>query len=153
MARRMDLQKEDVPHHFEAVSLRPVLQLAGWPVALVSAASGVIAAARAPGPLVEASGVLLVVLGSVLIMGLIRCRRFETVVTRKLVSAGAGPLRQSVPVSFVERAEEREASSWRLLYARREVVLEIGYDARRLVVPSVDPGQLIAAVLEVQHLG
>ncbi len=144
--------EDEIPLHFEGVPLRPWLEFSGWPVALGCAAAGVVTAARAAGPAVEALGVLLVAVGSVLIAALVRCRRYETVITRRLVSGGAGPLRHRVPVGFIDRLQAREASSWRRLYAARELVVEIAYGGRRFVIPSADPEELVTAIGEAQQL-
>jgi hypothetical protein len=55
-----------------------------------------------------------------------------------------------VPVGFIERFEEREAGGWRRLYAEAELVLWLSARERFLVVPTRDPGAIVAAVDEAQ---
>jgi hypothetical protein len=84
--------------------------------------------------------------GGTLTVALIRCRRFETVVTARLLTVGAGPLRHRVPIGFIERVETRGAGSWRRLYADREAVLHLQSGARILVFPTREPDELVSAI-------
>jgi hypothetical protein len=146
MQRRLGLDKEEVPLHFEGVALRSWVRALGWPVAAVCVVVGIGLAARAAVFAVEGLGVVLAAVGGTLIVALIRCRRFETVVTARLLTVGAGPLRHRVPVGFIERIEVRDATSWRRLYADQEVILQLQSGARTLIFPSHDPAELISVV-------
>lgn len=146
----MKLRRDELPLHFEGLRLRPWIVLAGWPLALAAASLGTVVVGKASQPLADAAGLLVGVLGAVLIAGLIRCRRYETVLGPSLLTIGAGPFRRRVPVGALERPEVRDAASWRRLYADRELVLEAPEHGQRFIVPSADPEALQAALLEAR---
>ena len=116
MRRSLSLEVDDVPLHFEGLALRRSMATFGWELAGVCTVGGVGLAVAARGVLVEAAGVMLTVIGAVLLVGLLRCRRFEIVVGPRLLEVGAGPLRRRVPVGFVVNFERRAATSWRRLF-------------------------------------
>lgn len=146
MPSRFGIEKDEIPLHFEAVALRRWAQGVGWIAASAFIVGGVVQAAGAERSLVEALGVVLAGTGGVLAVLLVRCRRIETVVTERLLTVSAGPLRRRVPVGFIERFETRPARSWRRFYALLELVLVIGHDGRQLAIPSDDPAELASAV-------
>ncbi len=142
----MSLDKDDIPLHFEGARLRPAVEGGGWLIAVVLTAGGVGLAATAGGWAVEAFGVVAAGIGGAALVGLIRCRQFETVVNRRFLRGAAGPLRGRLPVGFIEGVAVRAATSWRRLYSDREVVVETPSHVRTLVVPSRDPKALIEAI-------
>jgi hypothetical protein len=152
MGGGLRLDAGDAPLHFEGMRLRSSVAAFGWELAGVCTVGGVGLAVAAKGALVEAVGVVLTLIGSVLLVAMLRCRRFEIVVGPRLVEAGAGPLRRRIPVGFIERSETREAGSWRRLFAETEIVFWLTARERMLVVPTRDPAALIEAVTEA-HTG
>ncbi len=146
MASRLELDKEDIPHHFESVTVRGWILVVGSMMAVSSIVVGVATAAGARWLLIESLGVALAGFGGVVALLLIRCRRVETVVTKRLLIVSAGPLRRRVPVGFIEGCESRPATSWRKLFADRELFLRVGHDGRDVVVPTVDPVELASAM-------
>jgi hypothetical protein len=147
----MKLQREEVPSHFEAVRLAPWVGVVGWPVVVASAVTGVVLAARASSrPAVEVLGVALAVVGALLIAGLVRCRTFETVVGRRLLTVGVGPLRRRVPIGLIEATEVRGARSWRRLFAASELELVLSAGRGSVTVPTRDPEALAAAVRDAR---
>ena len=103
MIRRTSLAEEEVPLHYEGVPLKSLVQLAGWPCGLACAVGGVVMAGKASAFAVELSGVLLAAVGGVIIVALLRYRRFEIVLGPRLLTVGEGPLRQRVPVGLIDR--------------------------------------------------
>lgn len=150
MQRRLGFDEDAVPLHFEGVALRSWVRAVGWPIAVVCVVVGIGVAARAAGFAVEGLGVATAAVGGTLTVALIRCRRFETVVTARLLTVGAGPLRHRVPIGFIERIEPRGAGSWRRLYADWEVVLHLQSGARVLALPTREPGELVSVIEESQ---
>jgi hypothetical protein len=146
----MKLRRDELPLHFEGLRLRRWIVLAGWPLALAAAGVGVVLVGTSVQPLVDAVGLVVGVLGAVLIAGLMRCRRFEIVVGPSLLTVGAGPFRRGVPSGALGHSEVRAARSWRRLYADRELVLDVPDHGQHIVVPSVDPEGLQAALLEAR---
>jgi len=98
------------------------------------------------GSAIELAGALAAAIGAIAIFLLVRCRRFETVLTERWLDAGAGPLRHKVPLELLGRASERDATGWRALYASREVVIDIPAGSRQMVVPSREPDELVAVI-------
>ena len=152
MALKLEHDKEEIPLHFETVTVRGSILVVGWMVAVSCIIVGVALAAGAKWMLVESLGVVLAGLGGVVAVLLVRCRRVEVVVTRRLLTVSAGPLRRRVPVGFIEGCESRSATSWRRFFADREGVLRGGHDGRNLVVPTGDPVEL-ASVLGDREVG
>jgi len=146
----MKLQRDELPLHFEGFQLRRRLVVAGWPLAVAVAGLGVTLAGTARDPLVSATGLVLGVLGAMLIAGLVRCRRCEIVVGHRTVTTTVGPLRRRVPVGLTEDRSLRSATSWRRLYADRELVLELPDRGEAVVLPTAEPEALRAALLEAR---
>lgn len=139
-------ETEKVPRHYEVMRLRAWVQLSGWPLSLVLGAGGVLLAALSATVAPEAVGMVLAAVGAVGIVGLIRCRRFEVVVTEKMLEAIAGPLRRRVPLGFIDAVDVETAVSWRRLYADRQVRVRLQVGERPLLVPSADPDELLAVL-------
>jgi hypothetical protein len=146
MIRRSSLPDDEVPLYFEGIPLKTWALVAGWPLGLACAVGGVALAARASGFAAELSGVVAAALGSVMIVALLRCRRFEIVVGARLLTVGAGPVLRRVPVGLIDRVEDRAATSWRRLYSDRELVLGLTAGDRVMVFPSNDQQEFMAAV-------
>jgi hypothetical protein len=149
MLARLHLDGDDIPLHFERVAISLPLLASGWIVAVLCIGAGIVLAAGAEAIVTESAGVLLAGLGGVLGVFLARCRSVETVVTERLLTTGAGPLRRRIPVGFVERAHARPARSWRRLYAGTELVLDIGHDGKQMTVPSDDPDGLALVLKDI----
>lgn len=142
----MKLGKDELPRHFEAAHLKPWVAVAGWPLAAVTAAAGVALAAGARPAAVEGLGVMLAALAALLIAGLVRCRSYEIVVGRRLISFGVGPFRRRIPVGMVASADARPAGSWRRLYADGELELSLADGRGQLILPSREPRELTEAL-------
>lgn len=135
MIRSTSLQEDEIPLHFEGMYLRAWVKIVGWPLALACAMGGVMVAGKAPGLAVEMAGAIAAATGGVAIVALVRCRRFEIVLGERLLTVGAGPLLRRVPVGLIDRVEERIATSWRRLYADRELALDLSAGTRDIVFP------------------
>jgi hypothetical protein len=150
MIRRTSLPDHEVPLHYEGISLKTWTLVVGWPLGLVSAVGGVVLAGKASGFAVELIGVIAAALGGVLIVALLRCRRFEIVLGARLLTVGAGPLLRRVPVGLIDRVEERAATSWRRLYSDRELAANLTVGDRVLVFPSDEPQEVASAIRGVR---
>jgi hypothetical protein len=146
MIRRTALPDDEVPHYFEGIPLKTWVLVAGWPLGLACAVGGVALAARASGFAAELSGVVAAALGSVMIVALLRCRRFEIVVGARLLTVGAGPVLRRVPVGLIDRVEDRAGTSWRRLYSDRELVLGLTAGTREIVIPCNQPEELLSTI-------
>ena len=131
-------------------ALKVWVQLVGWPLGLACAVGGVGLAGKASAFAVELIGVVVAAASGILLVALVRCRRFEIVLGARLLTVGAGPLLRRVPVGLIERLEESSASSWRRLYSGREVVAHLTVGDRVLVFPSHDPQELLSAIAALQ---
>jgi len=131
--------------------MRPLFAVVGWVAAIVGAVGGVLLSVNAQRWAMEAIGVATAGIGGTMLVALLRCRRFETVVNRRFVETAAGPFTKRLPVGFVDRAELRSATGWRRLYADREVVLTSPTGTQPLVVPTGDPEGLTAVFQDVNE--
>ncbi len=138
-------EESEAPEHWEAAELRPALRAAGWALAVVGGVGGVLLMARGPGPL-EAVGVVAALLGIGAAFLVVRLRRFETVVGARWFEAGAGPFNRRVGRHGLGDLTVRPATSWRRLYADREVVVVIQHSGEELAVPSAEPEELLRAL-------
>lgn len=150
MARNLTRERVDVPLHFENIRLRRGIEATGWLAAVVLTTVGIGLAVSTGGWMVEALGVVTAGCAGVAMVGLVRCRRFETVVNRRFVSGRAGPLVNRLPLGMVEETAVRGATAWRRLYCHREVVLRGPGGVQTLVLPSRDPEALIEAIQSVE---
>jgi hypothetical protein len=146
----MKLRRDEIPLHFEGLRLRRRIVLAGWPLALAAALAGVTLAGLARDPLVKTVGLLLGVLAALLIAGLARCRRCEIVVSGRTVTTSVGPLRRQAPVGWLESGGIRRATSWRRLYADRELVFELPDHEQSFILPTAEPEALREALIEAR---
>ena len=137
----------DLPLYYEASSLKAHVNVAGWVVGVLATAAGIAGFSRAESTVVEAVAVLLVLIGGTLVVALIRCRRYEVTIGKRMIELRIGPSRRTLPAGCVETATVRRASSWRRLYAPRELVLSLSVDTRSLIVPTHDPDDLHAALV------
>ena len=137
----------DLPHHYEASSLKAHVNVAGWVVGVLATAAGIAGFARAESTVAEAVAVLLVLIGGTLVVALIRCRRYEVTVGKRMIELRLGPSRRTLPAGCVEKATIRPATSWRRLYASRELVLSLSVDTRPLIVPTNEPDALRAVLV------
>jgi len=134
---------EDIPLHYESLALRPGVRAAGWAFGVAAVAGGITVMVVGQGTWVEVIGAVVAAAGGAAIAGLIRCGRFETMLGRRWLLAGAGPLRRRVAPDSVDSAiTDRASTGWRRLYAGREEVLELAVHGARLVIPTRDPGAL-----------
>ncbi len=123
------------------------MKVAGWVVGVLATAAGIAGFARAESTVAEAVAVLLVLIGGTLVVALIRCRRYEVTVGKRMIELRLGPSRRILPAGCVEEATPRPATSWRRLYTPRELVLSLSVDTRPLIVPTHDPDELCAALV------
>jgi hypothetical protein len=150
MPSRIELHKDELPLHFEGVGLKPAIRSLGWPFGLVGVVGGTYLVAAGEDFGLELLGVLVAGCCGLLLVGLLRCRRFETVLGTRMLMVAAGPIRKRVPVRYVEELVPRSARSWRRLYADHELVMRLRVGNRPVVVPSDRPDELIAAVKALQ---
>jgi hypothetical protein len=146
----MKLQQDQLPLYYEGLQFRRRLVLAGWPLALAVAGLGVVLVGTSAQPLVDASGLVVGVLGAVLIAGLVRCRRCEIVISGRAVTSTVGPLRRRAPVEWLERGELRRSRSWRRLFADRELVFELPDHGPSFILPTAEPEALKQALREAK---
>jgi hypothetical protein len=137
----------DLPLYYEASSLKAHVKVAGWVVGVLATAAGIAGFARAESTVAEAVAVLLVLIGGTLVVALIRCRRYEVTVGKRMIELRLGPSRRILPAGCVEEATPRPATSWRRLYTPRELVLGLSVDTRPLIVPTHDPDELRVALV------
>lgn len=136
----------DVPIHYEVSYLRYSMRAVGWLVAMLALPGGIAVFVRAGSFAGEAVGALLVVVGVTLVVLLIRCRRYEVTVGKRMIELRLGPFRRTLPAGCVEEATARRASSWRRLYAPREVALALSIETRVVIVPTHEPDDLRSAL-------
>ena len=141
---RTDLR--ELPLHHEWAALPVPLRLVGWLGGLACIIGAVVLAGLFADTALEPVAVVIGLVGVMIAIAVWRCGRWETVVTTRRVAAGAGPFRQRVPIGFVAEVGRCDATSWRRLYAREEVVLRLTRGMPRLAVPTNDPGTLIEAI-------
>ena len=151
MATRRTREQSEIPLHFEKMRLRTIIEAAGWLMAALLTTVGIALAVREASWSTEALGVVAAAVGGATMVGVVRCRYYETVVDRRYVTGRAGPLGDRLPVGMVAESTARPASSWRRLYADREVVLRTPGEDRELVVPSREPESLIEAIRSVDR--
>jgi len=132
----------DLPLHFEASPLKAAVKAAGWMVGILATAAGMAGFVGAESTIAEAVAVLLILIGGTLVVALIRCRRYEVMVGERRVELRLGPFRRTLPTGCVETATGRPATSWRRLYASRELVLSLSVDTRPLIVPTNEADDL-----------
>jgi hypothetical protein len=137
----------DLPLHYEASPLRAAVGAVGWPAGMVAIAVGIAAFVEAGSVAVEAVSALFVVAGSALVVLLVRCRRYEVTIGKRMIEQRLGPFRRTLPTGCVTDAAERPASSWRRLYAPRELRLDLSVESRPLIVPTHDPDELRSALI------
>jgi hypothetical protein len=136
----------DLPRHFEACSLATWARWAGWPLAGACCIGGISLVVRAESKTVEGAAALGVLVGVLLVVGLVRCRRYEIVVGRRTLGLSCGPYRHTVPLGSIEKGEARAAGGWRRLYADRELELVTSLGDRRFLVPTRDENELRPAL-------
>ena len=139
----------DLPLHYEASPLGAPFLATGWPAGVIAIVAGIAAFVKAASVAAEAFSALFVVVGSALVVLLVRCRRFEVVVGKRLTELRLGPFRRTLPTGCVIDAVEQPASSWRKFFAPRELVLSLSIGTRPLVVPTHDPDGLSSALRTV----
>ena len=150
MPSRVELHRDELPLHFEGVLLKPVIRYAGWPVTAAGMAVGTYLVGTSETVPMEVLGVLTAGWCGLLLVALIRCRRFETVLGTRMLMMGAGPFKRRLPIGYIENLEPRNATSWRRLYSDRELVLHLRVGDRPIVVPSDHPEDLASAVQATQ---
>jgi hypothetical protein len=142
----MRLTESSLPHHFESTPVKPAISVPGWIIGAICFAGGIAIAISPLAEWADIAGPALACTGAIIMMALYRCRQFEVTVGDKLVTTGAGPFRQSVPVGAVEKLTKRPATAWRKLYADQEVALTVTVSSGVVVVPSSDPQELVRAL-------
>jgi len=136
----------DLPLFYEASSLRAHVKVAGWVAGVLATVVGIAGFARAESTAAEAAAVFLVLIGATLVVALIRCRRYEVTVGKRMIELRLGPFRRILPAGCVETATVRRASSWRRLFAPRELVLTLNLGTPPVIVPTNEPDELCAAL-------
>ena len=141
----------DLPLHYEASPLKAAVRAVGWPAGIVATVVGITGFVRAGSVVAEAATALLVLIGGALVVALVRCRCYEVTVGRRMIKLRLGPFRRTLPAGCVEAATARRATSWRRLYAPRELALTLSVETRPLIVPTHDPDELRAALVGDEH--
>jgi lysylphosphatidylglycerol synthetase-like protein (DUF2156 family) len=136
----------DLPLHYEASPLEPAISIAGWPAGIVAIVAGIATYVQTLSWAGEIMAAVLVLIGCTLVVALVRCRRYEVTVGRRMIELGLGPFRRRLPTGCVMEVEERPASSWRRFFARSEVALTLSVETRPLIVPTRDPDELRTAL-------
>lgn len=136
----------DLPLHYEASPLKVGVGAVGWLVGIAAIVGGIAAYVDAGSFLSEAIAVCLVLIGCTLVVVLVRCRRYEVTVGRRMTEIKLGPFRRTLPTGCVTDSVEQAASSWRRVYAPRELVIRVNVETRPLIVPTHDPDELRAAL-------
>jgi len=144
--RRGREELTDLPQHYERVPLVSALRVIGWPAGVAGVVLGVWWMATRDGSPLEVVGAVLATLSGGVLLGLVRCRAFETTVGVRWVEGRTGPLRHRVPFELVEGVASRPAGAWRRLFGVTEVVLRLGSEGREVVLPSREPGDLVEAI-------
>ena len=136
----------DLPLHYEASPLKTSVKVAAWPVAILATVGGIAGFVRAGSVAAEAVAALFVVVGCALMVSLVRCRRYELTVGKRMIELRMGSFRRTLPSGCVEKATTRPATSWRRLFAPQELVLRLSVETRPLIVPTHEPDDLRAAL-------
>jgi hypothetical protein len=137
----------DLPLHFEASPLKAAVKVVGWMVGVLATVAGMAGFVRAESAVAEAAAVCLILIGGTLVVALIRCRCYEVTVGERRIELRLGPFRRTLPSGCVEAAMARPATSWRWLFAPRELVLTLSLETRPVIVPTHEPDDLRAALL------
>ena len=137
----------DLPLHFEASPLKAAVKVAGWMVGVLAIVVGMAGFVRAESAMAEAVAACLILIGGTLVVALVRCRCYEVMVGERMIELRLGPFRRTLPAGCVETATVRRASSWRRLYAPRELALSLSVDTRSLIVPTHDPDDIRTALV------
>ena len=138
---------QDLPLHYEGSPLEPSVRVVGWPAGIVAIVAGIATFAKTAPGMGEVMAAVLVLIGCTLVVALVRCRRYEVTVGRRMIELRLGPFRRRLPTGCVEKAAARPASSWRRLYAPSELVLTLNVETRPQFVPTHDPDELRAALV------
>jgi len=141
----------DLPLHYEASPLEPSIGAVGWLAGIVAIVAGIVAFVKAESGMGEATAALLVLIGCTLVVALVRGRRYEVTIGQKMIELRLGFFRRRLPTGCVEAAMDRPSSSWRRLYAPRELVLSLSVEPPRLIIPTHDPDELRAALVGDVH--
>jgi len=143
----------DLPVHYEESPLGPVVRAAGWPAGIVAIVAGIATFVGAESGLGEAVAAVFVLIGCTLVVALVRCRRYEVTVGQRMIELRLGLFRRRLPTGCVTETAERPASSWRRLFAPRELALTLSVETRPLIVPTHDPDELRSALIGSEHEG
>ena len=141
----------DLPLHYEASPLKPAAKATGWPAGFVAIVAGIAVYVGAGSVVAEAVAALFVGLGATLVVALVRCRRYELTIGQRMIELRLGPFRRTLPTGCVKAAMDRSSSSWRRLYAPRELVVTLSIETPPLIIPTHDPDELRAALVGDVH--
>jgi hypothetical protein len=146
-AQRLRIVRDgDLPLHFEAMPLRTPVLAVGWPAAVLACAAGVGLFVQSTSMTGEALAASLVLVGCSILVALVRCRRYEITVGQRMIDLRVGPFRRILPVGTVEALKAGPATSWRRLFADRELELTLSVNAQKAIVPTNNPDELRAAL-------
>jgi len=137
----------DLPLYYEASSLRAHVKAVGWVAGVLATVAGMAGFVGAESTVAEASAACLILIGGTLVVALVRCRCYEVMVGERMIELRLGPFRKILPAGCVETATVRRASSWRRLYAPRELVLTLSLGTPPVIVPTHEPDELRAALV------
>ncbi len=138
---------DELPRHYEGMVLRPAARLTGWLLALALVAWGVGAMVRGTGGWLEAAGAAAAAMGGVMLVALVRLRRYEIIVGDRWIRVGAGPLAHRFGRHGTRTGGCRPATSWRRLYASTQLVLRAPAGGPVLAVPVRDAAELEAVLV------
>ena len=138
----------DLPLHYEASPLKTSVKVAAWPGAIFATVGGIAGFVRADSVAAEAVAALFVVVGCALVVSLVRCRCYELTVGKRMIELRMGSFRRTLPAGCVEKATTRPATSWRRLFSPQELVLSLSVESRVVIVPTCEPDELRAVLVE-----
>jgi len=146
----MQSESDEIPLHYESVSLGSRTVAAIWIFGVAAVGGGIAGMVRYQATVGEIPAAITAACGALLLFVAIRCRRSEVVLGRQWLTAQTGPLRQRVPVELVADYMVQAARGWRSWYSTREVVIRISTGETAITVASNHTGELTRALDEVR---
>ncbi len=132
----------EVPDHFEGVPLKGAVQMGGWFGGSILAALGIVLMVLSRGTVNEPLGAVGAAAGTIALVAVVRCRRFEIQIGRRWIIIGAGPLTRRIKRDLVTAYQMRPATGWRRLFADHEVVLTLRVGDYQHIAPTRNPEEL-----------
>ena len=140
--------REDIPLHFEGVMLAKTVHGGAWVMGLALVVGGIIAMVSLAGSWIEIPAAVAAALGALVLFVAIRCQSFEITVGRQWLKTRMGPFKNDLARSLIKGVKIRESTSWRRLYADKEIVIALDHGEDQPVLPSSDAEELVFALKE-----